>query len=354
MKKTIWAVAVIVVIVLIVAIFSPSKVNNKDGTNLVIGADLTLTGGAALFGENIKNGMDLALASTTGIKIIYEDSKTTAVDGLAAYNRLRSQNVDLVISDFSIVSVPLSKVVLEQKVPLLVTMVSANASKIINDFTSRYFSAPNEYAEPGFISPISPLQKLDNIAVLYRNDEFGVAIFDEIKKLSEKYHKNIVYVEAFKPSETDFSTIMLKVKNSNADALVYVPAVPGESIAILKMVDQLKFDKPIIEASTPLSDLTVRAQVPKIKNLYSTSFDFVLPDHAVDFKNMYRSKYGREPNFAAAFGYDMIKLVNQCQNKKEDVLKCLNSFKELDGVAGLARQLSLGNFSVSLHLEKVN
>ena len=58
-KKIIWIViAIVVVIVIIVAVKSPRSATNNS---FAVGAVLPLTGPAALWGETVKNGMELAL-----------------------------------------------------------------------------------------------------------------------------------------------------------------------------------------------------------------------------------------------------------------------------------------------------
>jgi ABC-type branched-subunit amino acid transport system substrate-binding protein len=98
-KKIIWAIVVIVV--LLAGIYSVRPVSEKTFT---IGAVLPMTGPAALWGETVKNGMDLALESKTDIRVLYEDSRSTAADGVTAYNLLKSKGVDLYFSELSLVA----------------------------------------------------------------------------------------------------------------------------------------------------------------------------------------------------------------------------------------------------------
>lgn len=347
-NKIIALIAVIVIIILAVSSFKKS-----DSNAFTIGAVLPMTGPAALWGETVKNGMDLALSETSGINVIYGDSKSTAADGISAFNQLRTQGIDLALSELSIVSVPLSKIALEQKVPLLVTLVAANSANIVNDYTTRYYTDPTNYATPAFTSPDSPVLPAKKIAVLHRNDELGVSVMEKIKELSAQNGKEIVSLESFKPAETDFSTVMLKAKNSGAEVFIFVASTPGEAVGILKMAVQLGLNMPIVESSAVFADLNTRTQVPNV-TFYSTSYDFSLPGHAEEFKAAYKLKYNKEPNFGAAFGYDMITLVNLCKDKKESLRECLAQVGEVKGVAGVASQVSPGNFVVPMHLEKIN
>ncbi len=350
-KKLIWTViGIIILVVIIVLVKSPKPVTNSTFT---VGAVLPLTGPASLWGETFKNGMDLALQQKTGISIIYQDSKSTAADGISAYNFLREQPIDLTVSELSIVAVPLSKIALEKKQPLLVSLVAATHSSIVNDYTTRYYADPTSYASPAFTDPASPVVKGKKIALLYRNDELGNSVKDKIEELSKANSKQIVLEESFMPAEADFRTVLSKVKSSGADAFVFVASTPGEAVGIVKTASQLNIGMPIIESSAVFADMDTRKQVSGIA-FYSSSYDFSLPDKAVDFKAAYLAKYGKQPNFGSAFGYDIVNLIDQCKNERQSLQACLTNVKSMDGAAGLATQVAPGDFVVPLHLEKVN
>ncbi|MSR71117.1 MAG: amino acid ABC transporter substrate-binding protein [Candidatus Taylorbacteria bacterium] len=351
MKKTFFTVIVIAIVILIVSTLGKTA-NKKDG-DFTVGAVLPLTGPAALWGETVKNGMELALEGKTGIKVLYEDSKSTAVDGISAYNLLQNKRVDLVVSETSTVAVPLSKLALERKLPLLVSLVAAEHSKIVNDYTTRYYTDPANYAMPAFIDSISPINNVKKIALLYRNDELGVSVKDKIVELSATNKKEIVIQESFTPNEKDYRTILTKIKNSGARTLIFVVANPLEAVGIVKTANELNIGMPMIESSAVFADLNTRKQVGGIP-FYSSSYDFSLPEKAKDFKEKYVAKFGKEPNFGAAFGYDILNLIDICKNKKEAVRECLSGVNKIDGVAGTANQVSPGDFVVTMHLEKVN
>lgn len=350
-KKTIWWIVAIVVVLLI--ILGLGKSYSKNSSEFTVGAVLPLTGPASLWGETVKNGMELALQDRVGIKVLYEDSKSTAADGVSAYNVLQNKGVNLTVSETSLVAVPLAKIALEKKQPLLVSLVAAEHSKIVNDYTTRYYTNPTNYALPAFTDPISPALNAKKIALLHRNDELGVSVKDKIVQLSAENNKQIVLEEAFTPNEKDYRTVLTKVKNSGADVFIFVVANPLEAVGIVKTAHELGIAIPIIESSAVFADLDTRKQASGI-TFYSSSYDFSLPNKAVDFKKKYVEKFGKEPNFGAAFGYDLVNLIDTCKKEKAEVRECLAKVNKIDGVAGTAVQTEPGDFVVPMHLEKVN
>lgn len=349
-KKIIWAITIIVIIVILLVLGKTYSGKNNEFT---IGAILPMTGPAALWGETMKNGMQLALEENPGLNVLYEDSKSTAVDGISAYNILQNKYVDLTISELSIVAVPLSKKALEEKQPLLVSLVAAKNSSIVNEYTTRYYTDPTNYATPAFTDSISPVLSAKKIALLYRNDDLGNSVKDKIQELSVKDGKQIVSIESFLPAEKDYNTVITKAKNSGAEVFIFVASTPGEALSIVKTASQLNIGMPIVESSAVFADLDTRKQAGNIP-FYSTSYDFSLPGKAEEFKSKYKAKFGKEPNFGSAFGYDIVNLVNRCKDKRDDIKGCLAGVAQIDGVSGTAKQVSVGDFVVQMHLEKVN
>jgi branched-chain amino acid transport system substrate-binding protein len=348
-KNLIIGLVVVVLILVVVGISFNKKTSEVKG--FTVGAVLPLTGPAATWGENAKNGMELALEDKPDLKVLYEDSKGVPADGISAFDRLQLENPNITVTVLSAVSAALSKTALDRKVPLLATMTTADG--IANDYTVRYFNNALIYSEPAFTSPISPVIGSKKIALLYRNDDLGSSVLKQVQELSAKYNKDLVFSEAFKPNESDYLTVLTKVKASGAEVLLFTDATPVEGVSILKMSKQLRFTIPIIETSSVFSDLGNRKQVSGIQ-FYSTAFDFVSPDKAVDFKAKYLAKYGKEPNFGAAFGYDTVNFIYKCKDRKDSVLQCLRDVNQIVGVSGTANQVALGDFVVTMHLEKVN
>ena len=349
MKKWIWIVVVVIIIVIIGMVANKDKGVSDD--SLTVGAVLSLTGPAAVWGESAKNGMELALEGKNGIKVLYEDSKGVPADGISAFDRLQMQKVDISVSILSAVSGTLAKTANERKLPLLATMTTADG--IANDYTIRYFNDVINYVDPAFTSTISPVINAKKIAFIYRNDELGVSALKKMQEYCAKYNKDLVFTDVFLPNQTDYLTILSKVKSSGAEVLLFTDATPVEGVGILKKAVQLRLGIPIVEASGVFGDLGNRKQVAGI-TFYSTAFDFVLPDKAADFKAEYLAKYGKEANYGAAFGYDTINLLYQCKDQRKDILRCLRDREQIIGVSGTAKQTAPGDFVVTMHLEKVN
>ena len=352
-KKTfLWIALFILIIGIVLSAFFLTQNNNlpierKD--TIKVGAVLALSGPSAIWGESVRNGMELALQDHSEIEVIYEDSKGTSADGVTAYQKLKLEEPDMFISSLSTISVPLASLAKEDRKVLLITQSAAN--NITNEYTFRYYTDANHFALPAFESDISPLKNATKLAVLYRSDEYAISVANKIQELSKEQGKEIVFMESYAQNETEFSTVLLKAKETNPDAFLFIPTPPSESLNILNAVKELNFNIPIVEVSNVQSDPETQSKAPNI-TFYTNQFAFSTPGVSEDFKTKYKAKYNKEPNFVAAFGYDMINLIATCQ--KGNIKECLENKKEVSGVTGTATNITNNDIVIPMDIVRVN
>ena len=352
LKHKIWiaiGLFVTLAIILIMLLTIAELTAPKNSNEITIGAVLSLSGPSAVWGESAQNGMELALENHPEIKVIYEDSKGNAADGVTAYQKLKLENPDMFISALSTISVPLASIAKEDKKVLLITQSAAN--NITNEYTFRYYTDANHFALPSFESDISPLKNATKLAVLYRSDEYAISVANKIQELSKEQGKEIVFMESYAQNETEFSTVLLKAKETNPDAFLFIPTPPSESLNILNAVKELNFNIPIVEVSNVQSDPETQSKAPNI-TFYTNQFAFSTPGVSEDFKTRYKAKYNKEPNFVAAFGYDMINLIATCQ--KDNIKECLENKKEVSGVTGTATNITNNDIVIPMDIVRVN
>jgi branched-chain amino acid transport system substrate-binding protein len=350
-KSIIWAVIIVVVVGLG---FLVSRNSNKPvigDESIKIGAILPLTGSAAVWGEAIRNGMGMALKDRQNIEVIYEDSKALPADGASAYQRLMTQNVDAVISAYSGVSIPLTKLAAQNKIPLIMTIVAADG--VTNEYSYRYYAKPSSYVEPAFTDPASPLGNLTDIAVLYRNDEFGKSVSDILGSTANQKGQEIIIKESFNPNDTDFSTQLTKIKAAKPQVVMFIAGSPGEAVNILKKANDLKINAVFMEASAALSDPETQKQAPAT-TYYTTAFRFSFPDDNPEFKKLYTDTYGKAPNFASAFGYDIATLIADCPISSMKIKACLDRNINIDGITGNISGIVNNEINPPMFLMKIN
>lgn len=108
----------------------------------------------------------------------------------------------------------------EQKVPFVYQ--ASGVSKISIPAKNYVFAVQPNYINEGqiFAKYVASTLGLKNIAVLYSNDDTGNEGLTGIKQGVDKFGGKIVLESPFPATETDFTSYLLKVQASNADALI--------------------------------------------------------------------------------------------------------------------------------------
>jgi branched-chain amino acid transport system substrate-binding protein len=266
-----------------------------------VGAILPLTGPGAIWGETMKNGMELA-SEEFDVEVIYEDSMLDPKTGIIAYENLKNKDVDVVVALASRIVMPLIPIVTEDKIPMIGTITSVeDVAK--SPYVYRFYSTAKDYVDALF--ELDFVANAKSVGLIYVNDDYGVSVKERVK---EKFDGEILF-EAFEPGETDYRSQLSKVKH--VEILFFAAATPITVSNILKQAKELNFKQPILEASTILSMKAARKMVGSLsEGVYTNAFEFSLNPNK-DFHSKYLESFGKEPTFASAFGYDIVKLVSE-------------------------------------------
>ncbi len=345
MKKYIWGLVVIVVIVAIISIRSPFKsypvaVENRP---LQISAILSLTGPAAFFGEETKNGMDLANASNA-ISINYEDSMSSPTGGASDFSKiLTGQNKDLVVISLSSVASAVMPQAISAGVPVLQTLVSATDVASKSPYTFRYFTSGGQE------SPIAADIALKDLAskkpaMIYSNDEYGISYFNAFKSSLEKSGISLVASATFTNKDTDYRDQLTKIKSTNPDA-IYIIGLDKSLVSIIKQAKELGIKANLITNWILSNPSVISAAGTLADGVYLTTpaYNFETPDPVVvKFRTDYQAKYGKAPSAYAAIAYDIVNILSKVTKSSTDSgLDVVSKIKALGSLKGVMGDLTI-------------
>ena len=234
----------------------------------------------------------------------------------------------MLISLNSAVSVPIAKLAEEHEIPLIASLVVAN-DFTNSPYTFRHYTTAKSDAEKAIA--FLEKQKAQRVAVIYIENEYGQSARDQFKQI---YKGELVAIESFDSSETDFSTILLKIKESKAD-WIYLLGYPAHNMNILDQKRELGINISVV-GNSPLTETTVVQHMKDTDEVfYGTNFlgaDTGLPKPQ-RFIEKFENRFGRKPDLAA-FGYDLVLIADAVQKSGKDSLIALNEV-EVDGVNGV-------------------
>jgi branched-chain amino acid transport system substrate-binding protein len=290
-----------------------------SGAPIKIGAVLPLSGDAASWGKNTKNGIDLAVEELNAsgglmgapIQVVYEDSKAEPKSGVAAINKLISQDKVQAVIDDSVSSVTLAMVpIAEQaKVVILSTGATNPAISHAGEYIFRIWNSDDLEGRYMATHAVNDLG-LRTFAIFYINNDYGKGLDAVFKDEVSKSGGNVTFSEGFEAKATDFRAALSKIKGLNPDA-IYLVGYPQESGPVLKQIRELGIKSKLLS--------TVAIEDPQIVKIAAGAADGVIypfprgPDQkdpvVAHFRQAYKEKYQGEPGITCDVGYDAARML---------------------------------------------
>lgn len=209
---------------------------------LVIGGIGPITGAAAVYGNNVKNGAQLAvdeINAAGGVNGYYfdfkfQDDEHDAEKSVNAYNKLMDEGMQVLVG--TVTSAPciaVAAVALDDNMFMLTPSGSA-VECVANPNAFRIcFSDPDQGI--GSADYIAEHKLASKIAVFYNvSDVYSTGIYEKFAAEAAANGLEVVTAQAFtKDSATDFSVQIQKIKESGAE-LVFLPIYYQEASLFLE------------------------------------------------------------------------------------------------------------------------
>jgi len=257
-------IAVLAVSLLVAGCVEQPKETQQGVEEIRIGVVAPLTGGASTTGTDMWQAAVLAADELNAqggvlvngtylkVKLFKGDTETSREGGVKVVTKLiTNDEVDLLIGGFSSGITYADQVVAaEHKVPFIITGASSPIITRRDDIDTSYFfhhcPTTDDYPDSTLlfvdeiVKPLIderynfPENRTLRLGVIYQDSKYGEGVYDGIKKAIEEHNLNmeIVSVEKFKMSETDFRTPLTVMKASNPD-VVYPAAFLNEQALIV-------------------------------------------------------------------------------------------------------------------------
>ncbi len=297
----------------------------------VIGLAIAVTGGYAVDGPRRRNAAILAIeeinamleeaGSPVRLKYIHEDTKTSAEGAIAAYEKLASAGVQMVVGPLATSE---CKAILDYAKSHHMTAISPSstgtAAMVKDDFCFR-MPSPDKYQGPALAKIIWD-QGIKKLVIMARSDDYGKGLADLIeenfKKLGGQVVK-IVYDHTQPDLSADVERASSAVANFGADAETGVVIIAFDDDGI-KILEAARLDPTLSKVRWFGPDSMKRATFlpPKAKEdiaKFLQSVHFMVTTPAVgskdnplvkEFIEKYTKRFGESPEAStyAFYAYD--------------------------------------------------
>ena len=203
-----------------------------------------ITGPNAAFGAQLKNGVEQAAADINAkggingqkIQIIVGDDVSDPKQGVSVANKFAGEGVKFVVGHYnSGVTIPASEVYQENG--MLVITPAATNPKLTDRGMWNVFRTCGRDDQQGAVAGkyIADKFKGKKVAIVHDKTTYGKGLADETQKAMNKLGVKEVLYEGINTGEKDFSALVSKIKQANAD-LVYWGGLHTEGGLILRQM----------------------------------------------------------------------------------------------------------------------
>ncbi|ADL04673.1 ABC transporter substrate-binding protein [Lacrimispora saccharolytica] len=291
-----------------------------------IGGIGPITGGAAIYGQAVMRGAELAIdeinagGGINGAQIEYnfQDDEHDTEKAVNAYNTLKDWGMQVLVG--TVTSAPCIAVGAESSKDNMFQLTPSGSAVDAAKFDNQFrvcFSDPNQGAASA--QYIGENKLATKVAVIYdSSDVYSSGIHDKFLSEAANQGFEVVSDEAFTAdNNTNFSVQLQKAQDSGAE-LVFLPIYYSQAALILAQAKQMGYEPQFFGCDGLDGLLTVENFDTALAEnvMLLTPFAADAKDELTQkFVTTFKEKYGETPNQFAADGYDAVYAIKAAAEK---------------------------------------
>jgi branched-chain amino acid transport system substrate-binding protein len=236
-------------------------------------------------------------------------------------------------------------VALQNKIPVASGSATADDVTVDSNGVKEYafrICFSDSYQGTGMANyALNNLGKSKAVVIMDSSSDYGKGLAENFINTFEQGGGTIVAQEAYVSGDTDFNSIITKIKGQDFD-VIFIPGYYNEAGLIIKQARDQGIDAPILGADGFDSpDLVGLAGAEALNNVFfSNHYSSLDQDPVVqDFIKAFDKKYGKQPDAFNALGYDLARFVADAIKRAENldgesVKAAMASTTDFNGVTG--------------------
>jgi len=283
-----------------------------------IGFINSITGPEAPIGENLSNGVTLAIEDLKkkkiDVELLKEDDTGKPQISMSAMEKLAGQGVAGVVGPYtSACANAVAKLAEKYKVPLLVP-AAAKEEITRQGFKWVYrLNAPADQYASSLIDAALAMGKPKTIAFIYENTDFGTSTVKTAKAYVAKKGIKVVADESYSKGSPDYRSTLTKIKAEKPD-LVFMVSYVADAILLMRQSREVGLQpQAFLGGGAGFTTVQFAKEKAISNNVFSTTqwTDDVNWPGAKDFFNRYKAKFGKEPTYHAACAYQAMVIMGE-------------------------------------------
>lgn len=302
--------------VLLAALAAASFAGTAQAEDVKFGFAAPLTGPQAHYGEDMQNGLTLALeeANKKGIKVDGETAKFILVSrddqadprtAVQVAQQLVDEEVDGILGHFnSGTTIPASRVYNEAGLPQIAMATSPEYTDQGYDTTFRMMTSDTQQGAAVGKFIVDSL-KAKKVAIIDDRTAYGQGLADEVEKAVKKAGGEIVRREYTTDKANDFTSILTNIKAAEPDTIFY-GGLDAQSGPMKRQLVRLGVKAPLISGEMTRSDTFLKLAGDAAEGTYASLAGVPLDKMAAgkDFAQRYEARFKKAPGVYAPYAYD--------------------------------------------------
>jgi len=302
--------------VLLAALTAASLVGVAHAEDIKFGFAAPLTGPQSHYGEDMQNGLTLALeeANKKGIKVDGETAKFQLVSrddqadprtAVQVAQQLVDEDVDGILGHFnSGTTIPASRVYNEAGLPQIAMATSPEYTAQGYDTTFRMMTSDTQQGAAVGQFIVEKL-KAKKVAIIDDRTAYGQGLADEVEKAVKKAGGEIVRREYTTDKANDFTAILTNIKAAAPDAIFY-GGLDAQSGPMKRQLASLGIKAPLVSGEMTRSDTFLKLAGDAAEGTYASLAGVPLDKMAAgkDFAQRYEARFKKAPGVYAPYAYD--------------------------------------------------
>ena len=293
-------------------LISSAWIARAGADELLVGAELPLTGALARVGAGMQEGIMVAaeVFNKSGgkhkIKVITVDDESAPAKAIAAVEKLADQGVLAITGGYGSNNIsPASDTA--NKLGLVYITSGGVDDSLVNSGRKNFFrinnSAGYEKAMLGLLQDVGA----KSVSIVYSTKDATSGLAQDVQKsLSAKGVKATLH--SFDPAITDFKPIINKIKLQDKSEVIAMVGYENDYVGILRAARVLK---PPVKAMVGVWSLATPKMAADFPDLMPNVFGTALLPFPAEFKtadgknfaDTYKAIYKKEPDYLGQFGY---------------------------------------------------
>jgi branched-chain amino acid transport system substrate-binding protein len=307
------------------ALSLPAAAETRGVTDseILIGTYTDLSGVTAMWGVNNSNAWRMVFDETNSeggingrkIKYIVEDNQYQIPRSVQAANKLI--NRDGVFIMVANAGTPMNNATMPEQlakgVPNVFPLTSARS--MYEPFHHLKFGLAASYYDQmrSGVKLFVEQHHSKTICSMSQDSDFGRDVMDGARDQLKAMNLTLAAETLHKPTDTDFSASVARLRDANCD-LILLGTITRDTIQIVSSVRKIGWNVEMLGQAASYDEAVAEVPGGATEGFYSmTPVLYVAasdPSPAVkEFAEKYKSKFGKEPNFAAQLGYTAGQLV---------------------------------------------